>query len=160
MEVTRIEGWEQRLSELIEAARKQPYVLGEHDCLKVALCSVEAMTGRALWPLFQGRYSTTAEARRLIANTDNWPAFYDGAISREQAHEAVRKFGSHFDAAFSLLFREHPMPAPYARRGDVCKYTDEDSHLGVCIGATVAVLKADGLAFVPVTRCDHVWRIG
>jgi hypothetical protein len=161
MEMKRIEKWEMRLSEIIESARKQPYALGTHDCLSVALTVVEALTGRELWSRFQGRYSTAREANRLIGSSKNWPLFYDGEISREQVRDALHNHNdSHFDAAFSLLFGGDPMPALYARRGDICKYVDRQPHLGVCVGSTVAVLKPDGLAFVSIAACEHCWRIG
>lgn len=160
MGLKRIEGWEARLAEVIEGARKEPYLLGKHDCLRVALLSVNALTGENLWPNFEGKYSTRHGAKRLLASLDQWPALARKPISIEVAKEMVRSQGSHFDAAFSFLFDTMMVSPKLARRGDICKYSDVEDHLGVCIGARVAVLNDSGLSFVPLPLCGGCWRIG
>jgi hypothetical protein len=136
--MTRLEGWEDRLFAVIEAARHAPYRLGEHDCLRVACQSVQALTGVDLWPQFAG-YTTT-----------------------RQALAKILEYGKTLPEAVSFVLGVEPESPKLARRGDVCHYIDTEDHLGVCIGEHVAVLGPDGIALVPITsdavRC--CWRIG
>ena len=137
MGMTRIEGWESRLSTVIEDARTDPYVLGKHDCFSVAMGAVRALTGVDLWSKFARRYSTKREALRLIA-----------------------QHGPSFDTAADSYLGISSSSISLARRGDICKYFDSEAHLGVCTGAHVAVLKENGLLFVPLKDCLCCWRIG
>lgn len=136
--MTRLEGWEDRLMQVIESARTAPYRLGEHDCLRVACRSVEALTGVGLWPQFAG-YGTKREAIATIL-----------------------QYGKTLPDAVSFVLGVEPVSPKLARRGDVCHYADAEDHLGVCIGEHVAVLGDAGLVLVPITS-DAVracWRIG
>lgn len=135
----RLEGWEARLAAVIETARQEPYVLGVHDCFKVACMTVEALTGVDRWPEFAGRYRTKREALALLA-----------------------RYGSSFDTAFSWFFEGDPFDMKFAHRGDIAKFVDPsgEAHLGVVVGLEVAVLGEKGLAFLPRTACVHAWRVG
>jgi hypothetical protein len=135
----RREGWETRLAEVIEWARSQRYVLGEHDCFRVACAAVEALTGEDRWTQWRGRYSTKREALALLA-----------------------RYGASFDDAFDWVFGSDRVDARMARRGDIVSFatTDGEKHLGVCVGAEAAVLGAEGLIFVPLSACRCCWRIG
>lgn len=135
----RVDCWEGRLQRVLEAARAAPYVLGEHDCFRVACAAVEALTGVDRWPEFSGRYRTKAEALRLIAS-----------------------HGRSFDEAFTWFFGGERVDHRLARTGDVLKYTDPtgEAHLGVCVGSEVAVLGEAGLLFVPRQACGPCWRVG
>lgn len=135
---TRLPGWEERLAEAIEAARGVPYRLGEADCFWLACAAVRATTGVDHWPAWRGRYATRREAWRLIRE-------YDPAG---------------FTAAYSRLFGSKPAPMGALDRGDIAEYVDREPHLGVVIGARVAVYGEAGLAFVPRSACRHGWRIG
>lgn len=132
-------GWEHRISDLVEFARARPYELGVHDCFRFALAAVESLVGVDLWPQFQGRYRTRRESLALIA-----------------------VYGSSFSAAFSAFFGREASPMVWARRGDICEYRDDagERHLGVLIGARVAVLAETGLVFRARSACAHCWRIG
>lgn len=133
----RLPGWEGRLAAAIEAARKQPYRLGVHDCFRVACAALEALTGVDRWTEFAGQYATRREALRLLG-----------------------RHGRTVDEAAAWLFGAPASPVTAARRGDICKYVDAEPHLGVCVGGRVAVLQEAGLAFVPLERCSCCWRIG
>jgi hypothetical protein len=135
----RVDGWEGRLQRVLEAARTAPYVLGHHDCFRVACAAVEALTGINRWPEFSGRYRTKAEARRLMAS-----------------------YGRSFDEVFGRIFDCEGVDPKLARNGDVVKYTDPEgeAHLGVCVGSHVAVLGESGLLFVPREDCGPCWRVG
>lgn len=133
----RVQGWEARLAGVLERARGRPYVLGESDCFRMACEAVEALTGLDPWPEFAGRYATRREALALIA-----------------------QWGPSFDIAFSKFFGVEPSPMGHARRGDVVKFVQGDAHLGVCNGASVAVVTEPGLLFVRLSDCELAWRIG
>src|SRR5690242_15369669 len=106
----RLEGWESRLHAVLEAAREKPYVLGEHDCFRVACRVVEALTGEDRWPEFDGKYSTTRDAKRLLA-----------------------RHGASFEAAFDWFFGVPAVSPRQARRGDILavQTSDGEKHLGV-----------------------------
>lgn len=150
MPFVRIEGWESRLLAVIEAARRTPYALGEHDCFRLACRAVWALAGVDLWAPWQGAYRTRREALQLIAD-------YAGAAGTALQDRSPTGL---FRAAFSRLFETDPIVALMARRGDIVEYEDREPHLGVCLGARVAVLAESGLLFVPLAACRRCWRIG
>lgn len=134
----RLQGWESRLAQVIEEARHRPYVLGEHDCFRVACLSVEALTGENRWPEFAGKYSTEREALRLIA-----------------------QHGRSFEGAFDAFFGAPHINVRLARRGDIVALENGgQKHLGVCEGALVAALGPEGLVRMPLLECLCAWRIG
>jgi hypothetical protein len=134
----RSQGWEARLVAELEAVRRAPYRLGEHDCFRFSCRVIAALTGVDLWPAYAG-YRTRREALAVMA-----------------------RYGRSFEA-----FVDHVVGAPsvdvrHARRGDICALQTEDceKHLGVCLGAEVAFLSEAGLVFVPTLSCLCCWRIG
>lgn len=134
----RLEGWEVRLSAVIEAARGEPYELGRHDCFRLACRSVQALTGADLWSEWAGSYRTHAQALRRIVEV-----------------------GGSYDGCFSRIFGSEPVNVRLARQGDILKFVENgEPHLGVCIGAEAAVLGETGLLFVPCLACEVCWRIG
>lgn len=136
--VARREGWEGRLFAVIDAARRQPYALGEHDCFRMACRVVEALTGVDRWPEFAG-YTTRAEVLALLSRR-----------------------GSSFEAAFDWFFGAASVSVRFARRGDLCcvATVDGEKHLGVCLGAQVALLAPEGLMYTPLNTCLCAWRVG
>jgi len=171
----RINGWERRLAGVIEAAQHVPYVLGTHDCFRVACRAVEALTGVDLWEEWAGQYRTRGEAIALLRHyaarggyrpphPNPLPACAGrGSPDVTTLSPTGRGQGegqSVFTFAFSRLFGHDPEPMTRARRGDICEYFDREPHLGVCQGATVAVLGEFGLKHVPRSACSHCWLIG
>jgi hypothetical protein len=134
----RLEGWEQRLNALIEGARNKPYVLGEHDCFRLACRVIDALTGRDLWPQFCG-YTTKRQALNLLA-----------------AH------GSTFEAAFDRGLGLPRVGIKQARRGDICGLMDDagEKHLTVLLDHRVACMLPQGLLFIEAARCHCAWRVG
>ena len=137
--VHRLEGWESRLSAVIEGARDKPYVLGQHDCFSVSCAAVEALTGVDRWPEWRGRYATKDQALRLLASR-----------------------ASSFEDAGDGFFGVPRVATAFARRGDIVALATADGakHLGVCLGSRAACLSESGLVFVPVANCLCAWRIG
>lgn len=134
----RVEGWEARFVEVVEAARHRPYVLGEHDCFRLACRVIEALTGLDRWPEFAG-YRTEREALAALA-----------------------QYGSSFCGAGDRFFGHAGAPVVAARRGDLLAYCDDRGkyHLAVCLGREAALLGSDGLTFVGVQTCACAWRVG
>lgn len=134
----RLEGWEGRLDALIQASRQRAYTLGEHDCFRLACRVVEALTGVDRWPEFAG-YRT-----------------------RRQAMVKLARHGRSFEAAGDWFFGAPSVDTRWARRGDICaiQTVDGEKHLGVCLGAEVAMLAPEGLIYTPVQTCLCCWRVG
>lgn len=135
--MVRLPGWEARLASTIEGAGKLPYVLGTHDCFRMACLAVEALTGIDLWAPWAGTYRTRREALVRIVT-----------------------YGGDFDGAFSRLFQTEPEDFRLSRRGDILRFDQEEPHLVVCNGKEAAGLAENGMIFIPLRRCRHVWRIG
>lgn len=126
--------WPDRLAAQVEQARRQPYVLGTHDCLHFTCQCIKVMTGVDYWPRFAG-YATRREALRTIA-----------------------KIAPTLAGAVDIVLGQAMRPAPFAHRGDVVLFHDAaGDHLGVCVGLKAAVLGEAGLAFV---RLDHPGVVG
>lgn len=139
MAYERREGWESRLSKVIEAARTEHYELGRHDCFRLACQAIEALTGVDRWSEYAGRYHTRREELRLLA-----------------------EHGSTFEGAFDRVFGAVRVDLKQARRGDIVSLmtVDGKKHLGVCIGSRAAFLAETGLLFVPLSSCFCAWLIG
>lgn len=133
----RLEGWEQRLHAIIEAARHQPYVRGEHDCVRLVCRVVEALTGVDRWPEFAG-YATLRDSIRRM-----------------------QEYGDSPEAAGDWFFGgEQRVPVRQARRGDVVLLPTEHLTVGVCVDHRAACLLESGLALIPMQQACTAWRVG
>jgi hypothetical protein len=131
---------------VLRDARARPYVLGEHDCFRVACRVVEALTGVDRWPLFAG-YATKREALAKIA-----------------------AFGSTFEHAGDWFFGASSRTlVSHAQRGDIIamRTRDAQKHLCVCAGRTVYCTLADGMADIPLlapasagVEFTAAWKVG
>jgi len=140
MGLARRTDWPERLLEAMEAARRKPYVLGEHDCLRVACAAVEAMTGMNYWPRFAG-YTT-----------------------KRQALVTIARIAPSLGEAVTAVLGVQPSPVASAWRGDIVLYRDTmgEDHLGVVMGLQVLLTAPEGTLSI---RIDHPgllasWRIG
>lgn len=135
--------WPERLIAVIEAARQQPYVLGTHDCLRVACAAVEALTGTDFWPRFSGKR---------------------GYKTKRQALACIARIAPSLGEAVTATLGVSPAPTLSAWRGDIVLYRDEqgEDHLGVCMGRLVVLTAPEGTLSMAL---DHPgllasWRIG
>lgn len=136
MQITRHQDWPERLAEQIASAQNKEYVLGTHDCLRFTCQCIEAMTGIDLWPQFKG-YKTLREAQEKIKS-----------IAPTLKEAACKVLGA------------EPSPTIAARRGDVILFNDTfGEHLGVCTGASAAVLQRHGLALLPTSHPGMVCAV-
>lgn len=139
---TRLDGWQDRVKTVLDAARDQPYQLGTNDCLRLACATIHALIGVDHWPRFEGQYSTKLQALRLIA-----------------------EYGGDFKGGAAKLFGGQAEPMERARPGDIAEYRARDlartPHLGIVWNhLAVAILSERGMIFVPRAHCWHCWRIG
>lgn len=149
---SRVEGWERRYQAVLDRAAREPYVLGSHDCFRVACAVLEALTGVDRWPEFAGRYRTYRQSLVILRE------YADKAVAEREAdthHPSPithHPKASTFDDAFDGFFGIGHCAASFARRGDVVKVLDPNgtAHLGVCIGREIAVLRETGLMTVPL----------
>lgn len=122
---------------VIADAEKQPYVLGVHDCLRVACAVVEARTGIDHWARFKG-YKT-----------------------RRQAVAVIKRVAPTLRAAIGKVLGTPEILPTLAQRGDLALYRDVEDHIGVCIGAQVVVLGPEGLVRICITSPQLLaaWRV-
>lgn len=136
----RRQGWEVRLSTVLDTAHARPYVLGEADCLRVACEAVAALTGVDFWPRFAG-YHTRREALVTIA-----------------------RIAPSLGEAVTATLGVSPSGVRSARRGDLVLFRDDrgEDHLGVCFGAQVALTAPEGWLALPLLHPGLLcsWRIG
>jgi hypothetical protein len=132
--------WPERLIAVMEAARLQPYVLGTHDCLRLACAAVEATTDTDFWPRFKG-YKT-----------------------KRQALVTIAKIAPSLAEAVTVTIGVSPSPTLSAQRGDLTLFRDAqgEDHLGVCMGRRVLVTAPEGTLSMAL---DHPgllasWRVG
>ena len=135
--MTRVEHWERRLAEAVEAARAKPFVWGLHDCPTFAFETRMILTGggdvAALW---RGRYTTALGGARVM---------------RRLGWASLEEMGR------SLLGEPRPSVL-LAKRGDIV-LADTGLGFGICTGASAVGMAPEGLVTVPLTYCRLAWPI-
>jgi hypothetical protein len=140
--MTRLDGWPERLSAVIEDARRTPFVWGETDCCQFVGRCVAAMTGTNPAAAWRGRARTARGASRII-----------------------RRLGGMRAAWRAVLGPETPLPL--AGRGDVVIVPGRtDDAVGIVDlsgvhAITVAEVSADArtLRVHPLSAALVAWRI-
>lgn len=129
----RLEGWENRLAAYLEAGRKKPFVWGEHDCALWCARWIRDCTGTDYTRDWEGRYTTAAEARALMAE---------------------RGFNDYSDIADSVLT---VTPIMLAQRGDIILHPN--GGLGICNGRLSHFI-GETEAFTEETlACARAWKV-
>ncbi len=131
----RIEGWEARLAEAVEAARGLPFGWGQHDCAIWAFDVRRALTGADAAAAWRGRYRTARGARMVLRR-------HLGAASHAEAATAI--LGPPLASVLQ------------AQRGDIVLARDA---FGVCLGRDCAFLAPEGLTFLALTETETAWRV-
>ncbi|WP_260843343.1 DUF6950 family protein [Sedimenticola selenatireducens] len=62
----RLDGWEKRLMELLQAAHDRPFEWGNHDCALFAAAGVLAITGNDVAADVRGHYSSAKGALKVL----------------------------------------------------------------------------------------------
>ena len=135
--MARVENWEQRLAEAVDAARTKPFAWGTHDCPTFAFETRAALTGgedvAALW---RGRYSTALGGERVMRRL--------GWTSLEEMGRTLLG-----DPRSAVLL---------AQRGDIV-LADTGLGFGICVGATAVGMAPAGLVTLPLTSCRMAWAV-
>ena len=135
--MTRVEHWERRLAEAVEAARAKPFVWGLHDCPTFAFETRMILTGgEDVASLWRGRYTTALGGERVMRRL--------GWASLEEMGRA--------------LLGEPRSAVLLAGRGDIV-LADTGLGFGVCTGAQAVGMAPEGLVTVPLTSCRFAWHI-
>jgi hypothetical protein len=132
----RLNGWDLRLAEMVEAARALAFAWGSHDCATWAFDVRKALTGEDAAAAWRGKYTTEIGAARMLHRL---------------------KCATVEDLAGSIL--GEPLPAVLlAQRGDIVLGGAEQA-LGVCIGSDALFLQPRGLVPLPLRACLRAWRV-
>ncbi len=137
----RTEGWESRLTEMIEDAIGMPYEIGVHDCALWVCQVVEEITGVDHSAAFRGRYSTARESL---------------CIARQIAGGC-----GGLREAVSVILDVPERPPQHINTGDPLLWIDDEGveHLGISAGGhRMALLTASGLEFIPLYLAECGWR--
>lgn len=141
----RLTDWRSRLTRYFTEVARRPLAYGQHDCALFAAGAVEAMTGVDLAAEFRGRYTTVVEGLDLLAAK----GAADG-LEGEIDHVSV----------LPLLFQ--PVVAAFAQVGDIAVVPVPGSNLpalGILEGQHIAVLRPDGMGFVPRENALATFRV-
>lgn len=127
--MARIDGWEKRLADEVEAARHLPFVWGTHDCVLWAADCVKTITGIDYAKDYRARYKTKRGAYRILKN-----------------NPVPDRVGEIFE----------PITPALARRGDV---VFKENSLGICFGAVSYFIHETGLCPIKTLTCEKAWRV-
>jgi hypothetical protein len=79
----RVENWHSKLLAYIDQQERKPFAYGVNDCLLMTAGAVEAITGIDHAADYRGRYSSLAEARKLIGKS---PIKFVASLCEEWEH--------------------------------------------------------------------------
>jgi len=132
--MARIDGWEVRLNDVIDAALHEPFVWGQQDCSLFAAKCADAVNGTSIEAKHRGRYKTLRGAT--------------GRMKRLGGCEGVLR-SEGFVKVLTL----------FAQRGDIVIINQEGREaMGVINGGKIVAASHDGLVFLPMTEAVGVWR--
>lgn len=126
--------WQNRLVDTIRAAKMQPFLWGEHDCLLFAADCIKAVSGNDYATAVRGTYHTAAEARKTL----------------------LKHYGT-MEKALGENLEE--IPVKLAQRGDVAMVENQGRHCaGVIWNGGVYVPGINGLVLLKC-RPLRAWRV-
>lgn len=127
--------WVERLHRTVEAGAAVPFEFGSQDCGRFAARCIDAMTGSTWADELTRQYTNERTARRFLKRA--------GGI----------------EAAVTARLGP-PVAVLEATRGDVCLLPGEGGPgLGVCLGATVAVMRPEGVRYAPLSAALKAWHV-
>lgn len=127
----RLDHWEKRLQAYLDGIGG--FVWGKTDCCMFAVGAVREITG-----VDHGKsYKHKTEL---------------GAAKTIKKHGGV--------AAIATKHLGEPKSPMFAQRGDVVEIdTQFGAALGICVGARIAAMSADGLVYLPLPKAKQAWSI-
>ena len=131
----KVEGWEMKLAEAVNAALDTPFAWGSHDCVLFAADVTLALTGVDYAEPFRFTYGSARGAARVAARNGGIRAIVGKALGDE-------------------------IPVYEAMRGDVVMIEqDGEPALGICLGMVCACAAPVGLTRVPMEYAVTAWRV-
>jgi hypothetical protein len=131
----RQEGWENRLEELVQSKRNQPFDWAENNCVGLV-----------------------AEAQLTITGKTDFPEVLENIGNKHNAHRLILKHGKNITEGANKYFTA--IPITMAQRGDIVELeTCEGPAVGLCIGAKAVFIGKDGLEYIPLTSLIRAWRM-
>ena len=131
----RQEGWENKLEELVQTKRHQPFDWGTNNCVGFVAEAQIAMTGETDFP----------EALTDIG-------------SKYNAYRLIRKRVKNITDGANKYFQS--IPITMAQRGDIVEIeTCEGPAVGICLGSNAVFIGKDGLEYFPMTSLIRAWRM-
>lgn len=128
--------WRTRLITYLVDVRARPFQPGQHDCALFAAGAVQAMTADDLAADWRGRYRTIRGGLRMLR---------------------AEGYADHVALADALL---QPCAVAFAQAGDVAAVEVEgDLAFGIVQGASIYVLRPEGLATVDLLTATRAWRV-
>ena len=137
----RLPNWRRRLKDFIDRVRKTPLDYEHFDCGPAwAGELVRELTGEDPAAPFRGRYKSRAGALRVMRATGHADlASLVSTLLPAWEHASQARVGD-------LVAVPTPGPFGYS--------------LGICNGATIFVLRDDGVGVMDLLAASHAWRVG
>lgn len=132
----KIEGWEKRLSEYIQAKEKEPFKWGENDCILFAAKAYEVITGEDHYSQYLP-YSTKEEAYKILRKNKG----FEGIIGKN----------------IGLGHNNYLM----AKRGDPVLMNIPDMTCGIVddSGQYIIAPGENGIVRRPLSEAIYIWSI-
>ena len=132
----RIQGWESKLEEYIEAQRQTPFTWGENDCVLFAANAVNLIIDRDLSADI-GKY---------------------GAYDKAGAVDIIREHGGSIKGIFDAYLIRRLIKS--AQRGDVAVVKiDGREAAGIVTGRYVVCKTPEGVGFVSLDNAVAIWEV-
>lgn len=137
--MAKINGWETRIADLVEANRTKPFKWGKHDCLTFADKMIEAQTGSSLFGDVMGGYTSARSAQAEAKSHGNPINVIDSRLER---------------IGYRFLQRGDLVARATGKRGAL-KHI-----LGIKVNPTkIAFLSLEGISMQDSIPTDLCWRV-
>ena len=127
--MTRLTDWEAGLNATLDEWAALPFIWGSADCARFVAACIKAQTGDDPMTGQRG-YTSETGAHRLMAKVGGLVAYMDARFEQ--------------------------VPPSLARRGDAVMV---DGSLGICVGATAAMVGETGLVYRARPDWSHSWAV-
>lgn len=126
----RDELWAPKLNQYLLEAQEKEFSMGEFDCCTFVAGAISAM---------------------MVDGKDYMEEFRGTYDSWESAEDNLANLMNILEAKFGA-----PLPGAYGRKGDIAVF---ESALGLVLGTRAIFLGEKGLAYVKLSRLDHIFRV-
>ena len=131
----REEGWENRLEELVNKKRNQPFDWAENNCMQLVTEAQQTVTGHTDFPEALQNVGTKYSAYKLVL---------------KRAKNLTELMDKHFERIVITM----------ARRGDIVEIeTCEGPAMGICMGTHAVFVGIEGIEYIPLETLIRAWRM-